>query len=471
MEQATGYTLRDIFHVLFKRKWVIAVFFLSTVAAGAFLATAFNVVLYQATAQILVSPGREHLADLTLSANALVPPRMSFDLEEQTARTTAMLTGRYLSEQLVQKIGAARLCRESARWILPVFSSRVCDPTLDPGALADRVIAQVQDNIHAERVGSAALVNLTFRHTDPALAAEVVNTLGTLYLDRHLGVLKDPRGEEFLQEQAEALKQRVQQTEKEFEAFKLDNGIHSSIKDDQGLIVAELVALEAQRNELISRAADETSRLSRRRSAPGGGTINSDIMLAMRGRLLDLQRRETELSSRLGDRNPDLLALRQEIRKVQTEITAEDHDQHRTEVNALQARQSSLDVKIAQLRRRSLALDRLEPEFSRLQQHLQANQQNYRLYLAKTEEARVSDAMDAQKIASVRVIDAAKAPLRPLSSKSSFMILLAAIFGLLGGVALSFILEIFGDRLETAERAESVLEIPVLASIPILRLK
>jgi len=191
----------------------------------------------------------------------------------------------------------------------------------------------------------------------------------------------------------------------------------------------------------------------------------------MRNRLLDLQRKEVELASRLGDRNPDLVALRQHLRNTELAIAQEERAHHQGEVGALRASQSALLSKISELRRRSQALDRAEPEFTRLAQRLQVDQQNYRLYQGKAEEARVSSAMDAQKIASIRVIDSARPPMRPLGSKTSLIVLLAAVFGILGGIVIAFVLEIFADRLDTAERVESILDAPVLASIPVLRFK
>jgi uncharacterized protein involved in exopolysaccharide biosynthesis len=466
MEQHSGYTLRDVFYVLFKHKWIIFAFSAATLLAGTVFALAFNVTLYQATAQILVSPGREHLSDITVSATAAVPPRLSFDLEEQSARTISMLTSRYLSEQLVRDIGPHKLCREPVRWNVPVLAKQFCDPTLDEDALTDRVASQVQDNIHAERVGGAALVNVTFRHTDRALAAQVVNALGNLYLERHLGVLRDPRSEEFLLAESASLKQRLAQAENDFETFKNGNGIRASVREDQALIATELAALEAQRNELMTRTAEEASRSGRR-----AGAANSQLMVDMRNRLLDLQRKESALAARLGDQNPDLIALRQDIRNTELAIAQEERAHHETEVGALRASQSALQSKIADLKHRSQALDRMEPEFNRLQQRLQVDQQNYRLYQAKAEEARVSSAMDAQKVAAVRVIDPARPPMNPLGSKATLIVLLAAVFGLFGGVAIAFVLELFGDRLETPERVESILEVPVLASIPVLRFK
>ena len=470
MEQQGGYTLRDVFHVLFKRKWIIVCFFLSALAAGGAVAFAFNESLYQATAQIVLSPGREHISDLTLSTSTAVPLRVSFDIEEQSARTIEMLTGRYLSEQLVQAIGAPVLCREPFPVRLP-FKKPFCDKSLSESELNDRVVAQTQENIHAERVGSAALVNVSFRHANAAIAAKAVNTLGSLYLDRHLGVLKNPLSDAFLQEQAEAFKTRLAQAEKELESFKAQSGIGSSIKEEQETATSQLATLQVQRNEIVAREAETRSRITKRKDGQFNVSTSQQDVLAMRARLLELERKESDMAQRLGDQNPELLALRQDIARTREAALKEEALHHQIELNGLQARQSTQEPRMMELTRKLQMLDRLQPEFDRLQQRAQAEQQNYRLYIAKSEETRVSNAMDAEKIASVRVIDPARTPSQPLNSKLSLKILMAAIFGLVGGLVIAFILEIFGDGLETAERAESVLGAPVLASIPNLRLK
>src|SRR4051812_37719717 len=225
LERSSSYTMRDILHVLFKRKWIIALLFLGTLATAIPVLMSNSPKLYEATAQILLSAGREHLLDLTLSSATTLPPRLSFDLDEHAARTVEMLTSRYLSEQLVQAIGARVLCREMVGWPLRSLSKPTCDPALPDAILTDRVVMQVRDNIRAERVGHAALINVSFKHDDPMMAAKVVNTLGALYLERHLSVLKNIRGEAFVQEQAETLKQRLVRAEMTLEDFKRRNEI------------------------------------------------------------------------------------------------------------------------------------------------------------------------------------------------------------------------------------------------------
>src|SRR5690349_22524259 len=161
VEQYSGYSLRDMFHVLFKRKWLILSFTVITAVVGSAITLATQQTLYEATAQILLSPGREHVTALSIPTGA-VPPRVTFDLEEQAARSIEMLTGRFLANQVVETLGARTVCRETMRWSLPVLSRKYCDPRLDDNALSERSVGQLLENVHAERIGSAALVNVSF---------------------------------------------------------------------------------------------------------------------------------------------------------------------------------------------------------------------------------------------------------------------------------------------------------------------
>ncbi len=99
------------------------------------------------------------------------------------------------------------------------------------------------------------------------------------------------------------------------------------------------------------------------------------------------------------------------------------------------------------------------------------DEQNYRFYLTKFEESRISSAMDAEKIASVRVIEPAEPPRRPVSSKARLRLVLGLIFGGVGGVAIAFFLHLTSGRFDTDDDVEDYLGLPVLASIPELDVK
>jgi uncharacterized protein involved in exopolysaccharide biosynthesis len=136
------------------------------------------------------------------------------------------------------------------------------------------------------------------------------------------------------------------------------------------------------------------------------------------------------------------------------------------ELRALTAKRASLKEQLVENQSALEKLNETEMEFSRLQQQVDAYRENYRLYLTKSEESRISDAMDAQKIANVSVIEPATTPLKPVSPTIFLNMVLAVFLGALGALGLAFFSEYMDDRLEKTEDVEALLQLPVLVSIP-----
>jgi uncharacterized protein involved in exopolysaccharide biosynthesis len=213
----------------------------------------------------------------------------------------------------------------------------------------------------------------------------------------------------------------------------------------------------------------------------------------LQDKLTNLELQETELALRMTAEHPTLRSVREEISQVRQKLgqmesskaygtsasregglfskLQEELLHNEAEQRALRSRADAEVAKLAEVQKRLAALDRIDVEFSHLQQQLQMDQQNYKLYLTKFEESRISKAMDAEKIASIRVIEPAQTPRSSLNTKLNMKLLLGLLFGLVGGIALALFLEFLGGRLDTTEDVERYLDLPVLASIPQLRLR
>jgi polysaccharide biosynthesis protein PslE len=492
VENYSGSLLRDFLNVLFKRKWLILIFFLTTFTTVAGVSILVSAPKYQATSQILVSPGREHIADLSLPTGGAMAPRLSFNADEEMARTIEMLTGRFLAESVAQAIGPTVLYRDLEDRPRRFFGLLPGRP-LDPQGQLEVAVGRFAENIIAEPAGKSALINVSFRHEDPEMAAKVVNVLGEKFLARHLGVQKNPRTDAFFQEQFELLKQKLQESEKRLEQFKQRNDINSTVKDEQELASKQQVASQTSLSDTRKQLAEISSRMQELRSQLGNTSRNAGTINILQDKLTSLELQENELGLRVTAEHPTLRSLRQEIQLVREKIakmegskaygTSASRDgglfgklqeellHHESEQRALGARADSEIVRLAEVQKRVAALDRIDIEFNHLQQQLQMDQQNYKLYLTKFEESRISNAMDVEKIASIRVIEPAQPPRSPLNSKLSIKILLGLLFGLVGGIALALVLEFLGGRLDTIEDIERYLDLPVLASIPELKLK
>lgn len=409
-------SLKNALHIVLRRKWLVLSVFVVSMTAAVLYADYSITPMYEATAQILVSPGREHVSDITIPTGGAVQPMLRFDAEEQVARAREILTGRFLAERVVQKVGADSLF---GRHVNPASAA----------AQARREEAAVNlflKRVAADSAGRSSLVNIAFRHEDPQVAAQSVNTLADTYVERYVGMQKDPRTDAFFREQFDALKAKLAQAEANLLAFKQRHGIAASLDEEQDAIRQQQGVLRAELNDSRARQAELQSRAA------------------------EIHRQIAEHGSLYGNLQSDLL-------------------HNGADEKAVRARQATLAGRVGELQGRLDGLERLRDEFNRLEKQVKADEDNYKLYVNKFEESRIAGAMDAERLVGVRVIERAQPPALPLPANRNRILLLGAALGLFGGLALAFVLHFLGRTVDTPEDVERLLDLPVLASTPHLR--
>ena len=216
-------------------------------------------------------------------------------------------------------------------------------------------------------------------------------------------------------------------------------------------------------------------------------TERDKIIVEARAKLLTLQLSEQDLSSKYPDNNRLLVNVRKEIQiirdflkeqeeaiggKVKTAnpvyqgaekeaVTAE------AEEASMRAKAATLQTQIAQLDGEIKTLDLQEKDLQGLKREVSTNEKNYRTYLEKKEEARISDEMNRQKLANISVIQAAVAPSKPIKPKKALNILLSIILGAVSGLGFAFLSEYTSQRFTSPDSVEQRLGLPVLATIPL----
>jgi uncharacterized protein involved in exopolysaccharide biosynthesis len=141
----------------------------------------------------------------------------------------------------------------------------------------------------------------------------------------------------------------------------------------------------------------------------------------------------------------------------------EDLFRNEAELQAINAKISTQKDHLAEYSKRLDVLNNFEYKFNNLENRLEVDRENFKLYLTKLEETRISSEMDLKKIANVSVIMPAQMPLEPMNSLFLAMGLFIAVFGSIG---LAISLEYLREDLERPEEIEKLLDAPVLASVP-----
>jgi uncharacterized protein involved in exopolysaccharide biosynthesis len=138
----------------------------------------------------------------------------------------------------------------------------------------------------------------------------------------------------------------------------------------------------------------------------------------------------------------------------------------RADLTGARARYESLRTQVASQRQQLDQLTQKSLTMDGLRRETKAAEEAYLLYQRKHEEARISAAMDQQRIVNVAIAQPAKRPLRPVSPRKSLNLLLGLLLGAIGGLGLAFVAEFFDHSFTSGHDLEVRLGIPLLGAIP-----
>jgi uncharacterized protein involved in exopolysaccharide biosynthesis len=135
------------------------------------------------------------------------------------------------------------------------------------------------------------------------------------------------------------------------------------------------------------------------------------------------------------------------------------------ELTALVARESALRSALASARSRARGLGAAAIEQQDLLRGMKTAEDGYLLYLRKSEEARIGDALDQRGIVNVTVAEPPIAPALPRYSLFTTL-LLGLVAACLGAVAAAFVADYLDPAFRTPQELGECLRMPVLASLP-----
>ena len=488
----TQSSLRDYLNILFKRQVQIIIFFsviFCTVAIGTFAMQP----IYEATSQILVKIGRENLYVPTVPSSGNSPV-ISVHREEQVNSEIEILKGRTLAEEVVKALDPKAIYKElrneQSGILALVFGSKT---RLSPEEMA---ILRLEKDLTVEAVKKANVIQVSYRNRNPVVAATVVNTLVDFYLGRHLDVFKNPESFSFFGEQSRLLKEKLARSEDDLKDFKEKHHL-TSLQEQKSLLLKEASELRTALKQTMSQSAETQHRLDQLRTqlrkvpktVVQGNEIdhNPYILSSLQARLVELELKQKELTTKYSDENHLVQNVKEDIAMVRRTLNdqekklygksrsgmnttyqriEEDLFKNEAEFKALTAKQNAQSEQLTEQQNQLNKLNGLEAELNHFEREVEVNRQNFRLYLAKFEESRISDAMDSEKIANVSIIEPARIPLKPAKPNVLLNLSLGFLLGALGGVGFAFFREYLDDTLDKPEQVEKILQVPILASVP-----
>jgi succinoglycan biosynthesis transport protein ExoP len=308
--------------------------------------------------------------------------------------------------------------------------------------------ALLQENVAVERVMRSSVIALSFRSTDPQLAAKITAAYADAYLTDQLNANFDAteRASVWLQERLNDLRQRAQQASLEVEKYKADNGLTST----GGELMSEQQLADLNKQLIIAQAdtASASARFNQFKSiidqGPDGavknatissasGQVNNTSLQDLKTRYLTVQKREQEIIQDFGAQHPQAVALKTEREDITRQIFQELQQltaSYSNEYDVARSREASLRENIQGVVGKNSEANKSVVHLNELDQKAKALKTLYESYLGRFEEASQQRSFP---IAKARVISQAGVPTAPSSPKKTMVMALSAVLGLMIG--------------------------------------
>jgi capsular exopolysaccharide synthesis family protein len=391
-----------------------------------------------------------------------------------------ILRGRTLAERVVEKIGFQKsaelqtgpLMSPLERIQVRIFGKLPRAAVDTDGVKLPPAVSAFRSRLSIDPVPGTRLVNLRFAAYDPALAAVAVNALAAAYIDQTLEYRFSTTSEAsgWLSDRMKEEKRRVEEAERALQAYREREGLLNH-EDRQGLVDQKMSALTAAvvsaRTERIAKETlfNQMHALSPSELESYPLVMSNGLVQTLRGQLVDLQRELANQSETYGERHPEIVRLRRQIRATEDKLRAEMQNVVRSVENDYQtARQqeANLQASLEAIKKEALEVNRKAIEYGVLKREVESNQQIFRDLMNRTKETGLESELRSTNI---RVIEKADSGVLVAPRKMrNFQ--LGLLFGLGLGIGITLLFEHLDNTLKTPEDVKQHLGLPFLGVVP-----
>jgi len=347
--------------------------------------------------------------------------------------------------------------------------------------LVESVTSRVMAGIGLQPVRNTQLVKLSFDSHDPVLAERVPNTLAMIYIVADLEARGDTtrRSMSFLKDQAEELKQRLNESERALQDFRERERIVVAKGVAVSGAIRQLEELDSALDDARKKRLEAEARYNQvnaaRQGQPGAAleslpvVQNNSVIARFKEAEAEAERRVSEASKRYGPEHPRMVSAQSDLKAVRDNLRR----QAATVVEGVlkdyeiaKANEATLERALARAKTESQEYNRKEFTLARLEREVASNRQLYDLFTQRAKETNTGDVPSAI----ARVIDVAKVPKTPSGPNKGNIIGIAMLVALAVAVSIALLLEQLDVTVKTSHEVESKLEVKAVGVLPRMRL-
>ena len=462
--------LLSYWRILKKRKWTIVATF-AIILVLAIIATLRMPRLYEAASRIAIYPENSNVLGLKDLENG----GMSEDWDYNVSLETQLSILR--SDALALKVVEALHLDSNPRFtgFVPVAndaSRSIGSANLGPDSQQIASMLSIfRSGLTVQVMPRTRVIEITYIHPDPQLAAEVTNALVKTFVEENFRTKYESTSQtaDWLSRELSDLQLKVQASEEKLVRYEKQKGI-VGIDEKQNIVTAKLDELN---KELTGAQTDRMQKeanygLAEAGDPSGFAKLSADNLLEkLRVQQAELETQYAQAITQFGPSYPEVIQLRSQLNQVRNSIATEQKNllsKVRDEYMAAIQRETLLTSAFDHQKQEANQLNESGIEYTALRRDADSNRQLYQSLLQRLKEASVTAGLRSSNI---RVIDVARLPTGPAKPDVRRNIFLGFLLGLAGGVALAFLQESMDTTVGSLEELSAITALPMLGVIPL----
>lgn len=314
------------------------------------------------------------------------------------------------------------------------------------------------------------VVTVTYKAADPKFAAALANAFVQAYLETNIEMKVEPARlySSFFDQRAKEARDVLEKAQSKLSEFQKEKGI---IATDERLDVenARLSELSSQYVGLQSLASDSGSRQTAARGAGADRmqeVLNNPLIAGLKADQARLEAKLQELSSKLGDKNPQVIETRANLAELKTRIDSETVKVASSlgiANNINQQRAGEIKAQLEAQRTKVLQMKAVRDDGAVLVRDVENAQRTYDQIMTRLNQSTM-ESLATQS--NVSVLSQAVAPVEATSPRLILNMAVAVFAGTLLAVALVIAMEMLDRRVRSADDVAQAVALPIIGVLP-----
>jgi len=476
-------SLRDFWRILKRRRRTVV----ASIAACLLLALVASLAMTPKYESVSIIEVNKENSDI-LGLDALqtgVSDSLDYTITLETQAN--VLRSDSLAFQVAEQLGMEKRMEPSllSAWFDADRAQAEQSLPLEKAPLRRRLIAKAfQKSLKVKTLPGTRMIEVHFRHRDPQLAADVVNTLVGDYLEQYFRTRYNATAQasEWLSKQLAELKSQVEEAQEKVVQYQKEKGILGT-DEAHNIVMAKLEELNrqltaAEANRMLKQTGYQIAKTGNAEliSTVGSSTllgslagVNSNplaLIQTLRAQQAELKVQYAQAATKYGPAYPRLIQMRNQSQELESAIQAEIEKVAARAENDFIAARNAEDMLRASFERQKEEANKLNDSAVRytiMKREAESSRELYDGLLKKLKEAGVLAGLRSTNLV---VVDPARSSAKPVRPSYPINLGLGLGVGLLGGIGLAFAREGFDSTLRTPEQVEAVAGLPAVGIIP-----